>query len=226
MNLKKTMNLKKNIMSHGKTIMTAWILAVCLLTGCRQDRQPQDEIVTFQMSPSPKGVADFLRFLDEYDSGYESDRCFNVTPEEISERYHFSVFKFDQPCGCYLLYEDEIYPLGRGFGGYGVTSFAIADLNGDGAFEIYFTYSWGSGIPRSEVGYFDTASKETVLFDFSCWFAEAVLEAEEGQALCVYNADCHVKSFVDIEMTAEDKIASIRFESGKISIREEAEYVP
>lgn len=187
----------------------------------RAERQENNvSVVTFQMVPSSDGVEDFLQILGghgEEDSG----RCYNVTPEEIAEQYGFAVFKFDKFCDSFLLYDGETYPFGEWFGGFGVTSFAVADLNEDGKTELYFTYSWGSGIHRSQVGYFDTANQETVLFDFSNPFGEAVLAADDDQTLCVYQAEAQIRSFVDIALTAEDKIATFLFDSGKISLVEE-----
>ena len=119
------------------------------------------------------------------------------------------------------MYEGELYPLGPCLGGYGVTSFAVADLNEDGAFELYFTCSWGSGIPRSEIGYFDSAEKETVMFDASYWMQELLLEADDSDLLCVYDAKASVNSFVDIEMSPEEKVGSVAFDSGTIRFFED-----
>ena len=206
---------------------TLLIIAACfLLTGCRQSEQYAEKedampVVTFQMVPSSEGVDDFLKLLDGYKGDYDDDYCYNVTPEDITDNYNFSIFKFDKSCSSFLLYDDKVYPLGEWFGGYGVTSFAVADLNEDGKFELYFTCSWGSGIPRSQVGYFDTANKEMVLFDFSIWFQECMLGTDSDNTLCVYDADYHVKSYVDIEMSASEKVASIIFDGENISLIEE-----
>lgn len=211
----------------GTRCILILVLTGFLLTGCQRKEQQDAQqggqeidtsVVTFQLMPSSDGVADFQQILGIYEEEYDSDHCYNVTPQEISDNYAFRIFKFDKSCCSFLLYEDEVYPLGEWFGGYGVTSFAVADLNGDGAFELYFTYSWGSGIHRSQVGCFDTATKETTIFDFVNWFAESVLETDSDQVLCVYHADSHVNSFVDIEMTAEDKIAWITADAGRISL--------
>lgn len=202
------------------------IAAGFMLTGCQQNEQHAEReetmpIVTFQMVPSSDGVEGFLTLLDGYRGDFDDDLCYNVTPKDIADKYDFSIFKFDKSCSSFLLYDDKVYPLGEWFGGYGVTSFAVADLNEDGESELYFTCSWGSGIHRSQVGYFDTASKEAVLFDFSIWFQEWMLGTDSDNALCVYDADCHIKSYVDIEMSARDKVASIIVDGENISLAEE-----
>lgn len=198
------------------------VLMAASVSGCRQKEQKSVEsTVTFLMVPSSEGVKDFLKCLGDYDSGYDSDVCCNVTPKETAEKYDFNIFKFDTSCGSFLLYDREVYPLGVWFGGHGVTSFAVSDLNGDGAFELFFTFSWGSGAHRSQAGYFDSAKREVVLLEFVNFYRDSLLGVDEEGVLCVYDAECNVKSFVDIEMTAGDKLASIIAEEGIISIVEE-----
>ena len=88
---------------------------------------------------------------------------------------------------------------------------------------IPFTYSWGSGAHRSLVGYFDSATKETVLPDFIYWGNDMVLNTDSNGVLGIYHADCDIESFVDIEMEAKDRLASIVWESQEISVVEETE---
>lgn len=200
----------------------------CMSAGCRQNEMPDEQagampIDTFQMSPSSEGVEGFLKLLGDEGAEGDPDRYYNVTPEDISEDYGFRIFKSDQTCSSLLLYENTLYSLGECFGGCGVTSFAVADLNADGAFELYFTYSWGSGIPRSQAGYFDSASGEVTSFDFESWFGELLLETDDEQNLCVYHAGCDGKSFVDMELSAGEKAAYITAEEGEISLRSLAE---
>jgi hypothetical protein len=41
-------------------------------------------------------------------------------------------------------YDGEGYLMGGWFGGWGVTSMALCDMNGDGLKELYFTFSYGT----------------------------------------------------------------------------------
>lgn len=203
------------------------IIAACfLLTGCRQNEQHVEQedtmpIVTFQMVPSSEGVDDFLKLLDGYRGNYDDEQCYSVTPEDIADNYNFNIFKFDKSCSSFLSYDDKVYPLGKWFGSHGVNSFAVADLNGDGKFELYFTGLCGSGIISAYVGYFDTASKENVIFDYYDPFQTWMLGTDNNNTLCVYDADYHVKSNVDIEMSAREKVASIIFDGENILLIEE-----
>lgn len=213
--------MKRN--KKSKWFITALIISVFMLTACQQNA-PQAEqqndmpIVTFQMEPSSRGVEDFIKGLEHYDAEDEG-QYYNVVPEDISNDYGINIFKSDMTCYSALVYDNEKYRLGDFFGGFGVTSFAIADLNADGEFELYFTCSWGSGLGHGEVGYFDTASREIIIFVFD-YFDELLLEVDGNNVLCVYNVDedtSNFKSFVDIEMSAGKKIASIVFDNGELS---------
>lgn len=203
---------------RNRRFLLAFLTAGLILNGCSKN-EPVDPmpVETFQMVPSSDDVEDNLESL--YDG--ETDQWFQVTSKEIRDKYDICIFKSNTTCSGLLLYEGELYPLGPCLGGYGVTSFAVADLNGDEAFELYFTCSWGSGIPRSEIGYFDSAEKETIMFDVSYWMQELLLEADGHGSLCVYDAKASVNSFVDIEMFPEEKVGSIAFDSGKIQFFED-----
>lgn len=223
----------------SKLLKTVLVLAVFMLTGCGQNEQQAEQqntsdivtqqsepqyatdIVTFQMVPSSNGVEDYIEqvFGDDYDEE-NAGGYYNVVPEDISNDYGFSIFKNDFSGYSELVYDNKKYTLGEWVGGPGVTSFAIADLNEDSEFEIYFTYSYGSGEPRSEVGYFDTASKKTVIFDFEKGW-ELLLEVDSNNILCVYDADFDTynrKSDIDIEMSAREKLASIVADNGEITL--------
>lgn len=203
-----------------KILSVLLVFTLILAAGCQKDaEQSPSEIVTFQMEPSTDGVGVFLELLGDADS-QDSGRCYRVSPQKISDQYGFHLFKFDSSCAGYLLYEDVVYPLGEWFGGYGLTSFAVTDLNRDGKAELYFTCSWGSGLHRSQAGYFDPVNREVSLFDFSDAGHDSILAADENGALAVYRAaDCNVKSFVEIALSAGEKTASILLQGDRITLK-------
>lgn len=181
-------------------------------------QEAKSDVVLFQLTPSSNGVEEFLDVFNEVKSPYGNEVCYNVTPQNISDEYGFSIFKLDQSCASFLVYENEIYSLGEYFGGLGITSFAVADLNQDSKNELYFTYSWGSGMHRSLAGYFDANDKEVVLFDYSYYNKDMVL-VNENNSLSLYEADADIKSFVDISLLqGEEKVADIVFDSDEIQL--------
>lgn len=213
-----------------KRCFFAFTLAIVLwITACSDGKStlPDDNsnIVLFQLTPSANGVDEFLN-ISEIKLLYQNEFCYNVTPQSISDKYGFQIFKLDQCCAGFLLYENDIYTLGEYFGGLGITSFAVADINQDGKSELYFTYSWGSGIHRSLAGYFDTQNKEIVLFDYS-YFNKDMVFVNENHSLSLYEADVDVKSFVDISLLqGEEKVGDIVFDSDEIHLITSQESTP
>jgi len=151
----------------------------------------------FSLARSDERVDDFLDEIESSEDGseqgavklpsdYEDDECFNATPEDISEKYGFDIFKFDESCASYLMYDGEIYPLGEYFGGSGVNEFMLADLDKDGQNELYFTYSWGSGMHRSQVGSFNFVTKKTTLYTYSNYDVDMKMDFDCGR-IYLYN---------------------------------------
>jgi len=58
------------------------------------------------------------------------------------------IFMYDT----FLVKRGRVLPLGTGFGGMGVTSLEVTDLDRDGQPELLYTYSFGSGIHQSRLG--------------------------------------------------------------------------
>lgn len=171
-------------------------------------------IDTFGLTPTKSGVDEFMAQYSVPQSMYENDELYNITPQEITDKYGFRIFKFSNNCESFLEYNDNIYTLGTGFGGYGTTSFAVADLNNDGNIEIYYTFSWGSGMHRSHIGYFDTALSKEFGFDYTCRDKDMILTVNSGR-LEAYVANIK-GNFVYMTATPKDKVGEISVENGNI----------
>jgi hypothetical protein len=69
-------------------------------------------------------------------------------------------------CASLLVGHGKVWKLGEYFGGSGVMSACLADLDGDGREELVYSYSFGSGIHRSHVAAWkptaDGAGREVV----------------------------------------------------------------
>jgi len=210
--------------------MKIWVALVlilsigCCLTGCKPSKQEASGIQELPIQavssyiiihPSQKGVDAFLKALGNDTPAYENDTCYNITPSLISDKSNYQVFKFDQSCNSYLFYNNSVYQLGTAFGGYGVTSVALADMNKDTLYELYFTCSFGSGIHRSQIGYFDPAKKQVVMFDPSYMDIDCILHLDNND-LCVSESDIILKSFVDFKSTAKNELGTISYINGLI----------
>ena len=158
-----------------------------------------------------EGVENFLSLQGDFQTGYDNDKCYNITPEEFKQDSSYQIFKYDDSCASFLLYEQEIYPLGVWFGGMGVTSMALEDLNGDGKQELYFTYSWGSGRHRSLAAYFDPVSRQIKAFDYTHWDGDMMLcRNSTNNALALYAANIsNMKSFTSFDIEKSEYISNI-----------------
>lgn len=218
-------------------ICTIVLLIVCVnICGCRRENINgiptleevigMSDVYTTGLFASDRKVDEFLEQLGEYDTGYTDDVCYNVSIEELA-RYGFEVFKFEKSRTAFLLYDGEIYVLGSGFGFDGITYFAVADLNRDGSSELYYTLTAGSGNPYAEVGYFDTATKENVIFDTTFHFPPVMgnlCMQGEPDGIGIYEGNFDSVSPVEMSLTScGAKLAQIRYSGGEIVLEEETE---
>ncbi len=192
-----------------KRIIALLGLSIAMLTACTPSTEQTAPPIAFQIEASDEGVADFLALLGDHDTPYENDTCYNITPASVTDTYGFTVFKFNESCGSYLLHGDEVSLLDSGFGGLGVTSFALADIDANGSLELYFTFSGGSGVHRVGIGYADIESGEVKIFDYTLMNSNELLLQIEGESLVVYHAEATVDSFVDLTLTASERVGSI-----------------
>jgi len=165
------------------------------------------------------GVENFLQKLGGFSSEEEMGTYFNVTPKRIEDNSDYQVFKNDTSCASFLLYEDTVYPMGGWFGGNGVVNMALGDMNRDGMDELYFTYSWGSGIHRSQAAYFDPAEKKMVDLDCVKMFGDMMVAVDRFGGISFYEGFIlDFNSFVSMEMEAGELMAEVIFENEKINL--------
>lgn len=175
---------------------------------------------TYLLQPTDHNVLEFEKRLGDFPTGYTGDICYNVTPSAFLNQPDIQIFKYDQSCAAFLLHGGSIYPLGEHFGGYGVTSLALADVDEDGNEELYFTFSWGSGIHRSQVGYFDFGKKAAVINDYADFEEEIMLAVDHENQLGIYSSVFpeNMMSFVDIHLKPKAKVADIVFTGNDIKL--------
>lgn len=176
---------------------------------------PESEMT---VKPSETGVPGFLAKSGGLSTAYAGDGCYNITPDFIAGHSEFEIFKFDKSTDSFIRYGDEIFSIGTCFGGYGITSMALADLNRDGQYELYYTFSWGSGLHRSQIGYFDPVSKEVTVFDDFLQDHDIMLTADGSGELCVNSASLDLNSFVDFSVRAQEPLGSIALEEDRITL--------
>lgn len=174
-----------------------------------------------QIAGTKDGVDAFLALHKELVPNYyeNEDACYNITPRFIREYSGYNIFKYADSAASYLLYDGVVYPLGIWSGGIGASSMALADLDGDDSQELYFTYSWGSGLHRSQAAYFDPSSKQVVALGFTHLNGEMLLTGRPDGSLSLFAAEiAHMRSYANFEMTAAGKLADIVYLDGQVSV--------
>ena len=78
-----------------------------------------------------------------------------LTTEEMWQRLGLQLYSVTEgvaQCRSFLVLDRRAHPLAGGFGGHGLQSACVTDLDGDGAAELTYSYSWGSGVHRTQLG--------------------------------------------------------------------------
>ena len=112
------------------------------------------------------------QFVNENTFGYPDDTLFDVTPSKIKGSYR--IYKYQSSTASFLEYKDKIYLLGEYFGGHGVTQ--LAEYKHWQTSLLYYIYSFGSGIHRTQIGVFDF--KELKCKSVSCELKEDVMSKD------------------------------------------------
>ena len=178
---------------------------------------PESELT---IKPSMKQVAAFEAQNKEFKSPYDTDNCYNITPDFIADNSDYTIFKYEECRESFVLYDGQIYRLGEYLGRSNIASMALADLNKDGQYELYYTFLWGSGVLRSQIGYFDPANKKVTVFDCSVFVSDLMLTVNEAGELCVNTVTPDYydnESDVDFVIKAQDMIGTITLEKNKIT---------
>lgn len=161
--------------------------------------------------PSKTRVSEFTKCAGDT---AEEDDFYNITPDYIADNSEFEIFKDIYSTDSFIMYDSEVYSIGTCFGGFGLTSMALADLNQDGAYELYYTFSFGSGVHALSIGYFDPVKKEVTILDcpLQLHLHELMLTVNESGDLCVNIAvidEETYQSFVDFSLEAQELIGTV-----------------
>jgi RNA polymerase sigma factor (sigma-70 family) len=120
-----------------------------------------------------------------------------ITTDEVWKGLQTQVFKVKGNVlgnESYVIRNGKVSHIGQGFGGFGVSSLGVADLDKSGHPLLVYVFSWGSGIHRAHIGAFDVAAKEPVQFVapqvyFSERIEDPVLTFNEDQTVDVKVGD-------------------------------------
>lgn len=195
-------------------------ILLCLPAGSIHKKVLDTLAAEFEMTitSSNAQVSSFTAKNTGFTSGYEADECYNVTPAFIADNSDYAVFKYSNSTESFILYDDEVYSIGTCVGGFGITSMALADLNKDGMYELYYTFSWGSGWHRSQIGYFEPLNRKVNIFDYSLVDSDMILTVNKSGDLCVSSATLDLKDFVNFTIKAENLIGTVNYEGDRATL--------
>lgn len=205
------------------------ILLNCLTNAASDNRGlatlgPESELT---ITPSDLQVSEFVEKIKDYELYnnfvINNDECYNITPDFIADNSDYTIFKYYKTAESFIMYNGEVYRAFRGFGG--ITSMALADLNCDGEYELYYTCDTGSGILGSEVFCIESTYKEAVPLYYICDY-HMMLTVDESDNLIVNLASISYNNFpynvVDFTIKAAKPIGTITFDGEKPIFNDES----
>lgn len=195
------------------------VLAISLsFTGCKE----VSKNLNHQQNVSKEFVSEFIELFSGIKGegllkgyNFSVENCYNITPKEITDRVGCKIFKFSDSYATFLLYDNEIYPLGQFFGGLGIVDMKLWEFDNGGHFALIYTYSWGSGMHRSLVGYFDLKTREEIVLDFTYMNEDMLLERTSESSFALYHADIKLgeDSFLNLNLSKGKHLADIIYEN-------------
>lgn len=142
------------------TLLLTLAIMLGALFGCTSKEEKQyPDWKRYDLQEFKPVFSHFAKQNDIQISSTQIDAFGDITPENVFKETGCQIFKNKETYESYLLYDGNIYTLGIGFGGLGVVDVETSDFNGNGEKELLYTYSWGSGMHRSCLGYFDLSKK-------------------------------------------------------------------
>ncbi len=86
----------------------------------------------------------------------------------------------------FLIHDDTVLQLGTAFGGIGVNSLQVSDLDQDGNVELLFAYSFGSGIHQTRIGMYAPAYDDDRIYETeTAYLGDAGLFKEDTSNVAV-----------------------------------------
>lgn len=133
----------KSVAGLGISIVAAGLL----LTACTTDAKPA------KLSAQEAQIIIKEKLAQR--SSSLAGQLAEITPDDVWEETGHQLFKDSGSLETYVVADGNAAVLGIGFGGSGVTSVVPYDVNGDGAGDLVYAYSYGSGIHRSVMSWMD-----------------------------------------------------------------------
>ena len=120
----------------------------------------------------------------------------NVTPERVKRETDYRIFKNTVDFASYIVVDGNVYEICHYLGGFGFSDAFLCDFDNNGVLDLIGCCSWGSGVSRSEVFYFDMNDKSSSVvystlnyglsgkfdYKFDSWMMVLDIEGDENKA--------------------------------------------
>jgi hypothetical protein len=186
-------------MIHKEKLLTFLVCAIAIpMIGCHSTRNqtkvPFSAPATITIAEAETLVKDWDKIQKDQFYWRISPKLKEVTTKDISESLHAQVFQLKDYTGsvtefdAYLIKDRNVYPMSIGFGGFGLMDMSVCDIDGDSKDELVYTFSWGSGMHRSEVeAYrFDGSSATKIKARFCIPDFDLSFGGQDGHNLIIY----------------------------------------
>ena len=155
--------------------------------------------------------ADQLKYYTIYD----------ITPKEVKEDIGCQIFKVNYSCETYVVYKSKVFHIGLGFGGYGVVSLTTCDFDENGQKDLIYTFSWGSGMHRSNIGIFNFTTEKDQRLDFIEMDKDILLEKTSDKSLKVYVTSItpvDTQNFSHFKLSKQAQVAVVQSIKGEVKV--------
>jgi hypothetical protein len=144
----------------------------------------------------------------------------DITPKEVKEEIGCQIFKVNYSCETYVVYKSKVFGIGLGFGGFGVVSLTTCDFDGNGQKDLIYTFSWGSGLHRSQIGVFNFSKEKEEWLDFVQMNKDIMLEKISDNNFKVYIADIDADEldFIHFKLSKQEQVADVQSRDGKTEV--------
>lgn len=169
-----------------------------------------------QANNTPYHVVSKAVLQSAYSNWQTEGDYFDITPDSIFRETGVRVYKCKENFETVIKYNDTIIPIGIGFGGSGVTDIETCDFDGDGRKELIYSYSWGSGLHRSNIAIFNFVTLYETRLEYLNLNSDTMLEKQSDTQFVVYDAELAGDSdglFVNVKQGS--KLAEISCEDGQ-----------
>ena len=147
----------------------------------------------------------------------------DITPKNVKTEIGCQIFKVNYTCETYVLYKSKLFQIGIGFGGFGLVSLATCDFDGNKQKDIIYTFSWGSGLHRSQIGVFNFSKEIEERLNFVQMNKDIMLEKASDNNFKIYNADVSSVDdgldFINLKLIKKEHVADVQGSKGKMQVK-------